>query len=122
MGPMDVDMFVKLPRSIPVGGSAPNVLYSTKDPNRPMQSGEVYYPRMRGWFKANQGGTVLFQGWDVVTGAWVTLNGTGDVVTSGTVFEIDYTRAAGGDYQIVAEFGTAPTSYETAQALRLTKS
>lgn len=116
---MDLDFFVSTPRTLPAG-AGDVVLYSTRDANRPLQSGERSTRRIAGWLQTDVIVTLKYQVW---TGsAWLTYNGpslAGDAYVASAFISFDIPRPAAGDIQIVATLGSGPTVWNIAPSLRL---
>lgn len=114
----DLDFFVNTPRAVPTG-AGDVVLYSTRDTNRPLLSGELATRRIAGWLQTDVAVVLKYQVW---TGAaWITYNGpalAGDSYAANAFVSFDIARPA-GDVQIVATLAGAPAVWRLSPSVRL---
>lgn len=131
----DLDIPIQFPRfasGLPVSGD--NVIYSTRPfvsltsgrPREvgPLVSGEIAMRSAHGWFQADTDAVFKVQGWDLISKAWVTVNGNGSGTSApaaGGPFNFDV-DLPGGDVQLVVNFPIAPAAWKAPSSIRLGQS
>lgn len=120
----DLDFAVPFPVAKPAA-AGDVVLYSdipALATNAPPKGAQLGSAAVSCWYKTDATSVLKIQFWDAVNKAWVTVNNAGaGVSVAANTLTIVRSNRVGGQMQIVATLGGAPTVWDGPQSVRLHK-